>query len=259
MGGCGKKAQEIMVDMCFVKEEAERIKNLSVDCYAPSEYVAALSIFEEAGKEFKNQNEKMFLLRNYDRTDSLIRISLRIFDTVSNIIAQGAIRKKELIDKANSFKTSISNVKKKASKQKLTELVRIEKEMFTLYDRYMENCDLGAAEVVLSDAFSAYNKIIEEENKIIKEKEFQKDWKIIGKWYGNMGSGLYCSFRLLYSKKTGEYFMDRNYDDGSNDSQKLGKLGSKYMQFNSFGEYYMINSFGNLELYDRDGLIATIH
>ena len=57
--------------------------------------------------------------------------------------------------------------------------------------------------------------------------------------------------------------MENAYKDGSTSKKELvERLSAKGKKFedkeaNSFGEFYLIDRQGNLQLWDRDGLITT--
>jgi len=84
--------------------------------------------------------------------------------------------------------------------------------------------------------------------------------ELIGSWIDDrMGVGN----RTTIFRRNGKIFMENTYPDGSS-GQKIivAKRSTKGKNFvnkedNGLGEFYLIDSKGNLQLWDQDGLIST--
>ncbi len=83
---------------------------------------------------------------------------------------------------------------------------------------------------------------------------------VIGTWLEDRPA-LGCKISLV--NRDGAIFMDRTYKDGSGGSSEFVEVphpkGRSFRENrdNDFGEFYLINSRGDLEAWDKDGLIFT--
>lgn len=101
----------------------------------------------------------------------------------------------------------------------------------------------------------------EQEAKILgpSAEKPEKNKKIISRWLDEtMFAG---NKATMYSKK-GKLFLERLYSDGSSGVTRLRtkkvKGKKRFIEVgNEHGEYYLINGAGDLQSFDRDGLIST--
>ena len=72
-------------------------------------------------------------------------------------------------------------------------------------------------------------------------------------------SRAYVGGTITIVRKGSGYEMHRKFADGSRLTTKLRRRGSRFDNLDDerFGEHYIINSAGSLEMYDNDGLIST--
>ncbi len=99
--------------------------------------------------------------------------------------------------------------------------------------------------------------ITKEQEKVFKPQPADYEGKVIGQWLHNQ-----LQMKCVFLEKKDGLFMQSTYSDGSKGENKLIKKKVKggiryYEKDNDSGEYYMINSNGNLEAYDTDGFIET--
>ncbi|MCR9194611.1 MAG: hypothetical protein NXH88_07755 [Hyphomonas sp.] len=81
----------------------------------------------------------------------------------------------------------------------------------------------------------------------------------VGRWCDIPVPGLSSIDNLMVMKAEGgsEYTLELTYGDGSGTARKLTKSDSKYLAGDSFGEYYVIRSNGQLAIYDAEGFIRV--
>ncbi len=102
---------------------------------------------------------------------------------------------------------------------------------------------------------------IEEEDKLLAKKTSQYG-KIIKEWFDEgIAGGI-----LTLVKRDGKFVMVTNFKDGSVLEEEMliqktrsGEIRLDNVEGNDFGEYYMIETDGNLGFYGKDGLFRTIH
>jgi len=99
-----------------------------------------------------------------------------------------------------------------------------------------------------------------EEEKALMSKPKDLSGEIMGEWIDESPFG--AKYTLL--KRNGKIIMIRKYKDGSGSEEEMiqkkqsGKLRFEEKGGNDFGEYYLIESNGQLAIYDNAGLINTI-
>lgn len=91
-----------------------------------------------------------------------------------------------------------------------------------------------------------------------KQKSIEKNKDIIGKWFYDIP---YASHSITLYRKDNKIYMYRNFKDGSSGTHVMTlentPKGKKYQEVGEEEEYYLINSKGNLEIWDSAGLIGT--
>jgi hypothetical protein len=102
---------------------------------------------------------------------------------------------------------------------------------------------------------------IEEENKLLSRKASHSG-EIIGEWVdqGILGG------RYTFLKENGKFIMVTDFKDGSKLEKEMliqrtvsGEIRLDDVKRNDFGEYFVIESDGDLGLYGENGLFRTIH
>ncbi|WPD24353.1 MAG: hypothetical protein SD837_07270 [Candidatus Electrothrix scaldis] len=102
---------------------------------------------------------------------------------------------------------------------------------------------------------------IEEEDKLLAKKTSQYG-KVIKEWFDEgIAGGIYALV-----KRDGKFVMVTNFKDGSVLEEEMliqktrsGGIRLDNVEGNNFGEYYMIETDGNLGFYGNNGLFRTIH
>jgi hypothetical protein len=85
--------------------------------------------------------------------------------------------------------------------------------------------------------------------------------EIIGEW---IDESPYVDAKYTFLRRSDKIFMIRKFKDGSgSETEMVQKKHSRRLRFeekrgNDFGEYYLIESNGNMGIYDNDGLINTM-
>jgi len=93
-----------------------------------------------------------------------------------------------------------------------------------------------------------------------KQSSAKPGREIIGTWYDEAP---YASRKLVLYKENNKLIMESHFKDGSTMIQELiekkSSLGRRLeeKEGSSFGEFYIINKNGDLEMRDSEGLIAT--
>ena len=102
---------------------------------------------------------------------------------------------------------------------------------------------------------------IDEENKLLSRKSSHSG-EIIGEWvdHGILGG------RYTFLKENGKFIMVTDFKDGSKLEKEMliqrtvsGEIRLDDVKKNDFGEYFVIESDGDLGLYGENGLFRTIH
>lgn len=97
--------------------------------------------------------------------------------------------------------------------------------------------------------------LTEQAEKTQKSKPQPSNRKVIGKW---VDSGI-AGGTITIFRKDGGYFMETQYSDGSCGTRRLVKASAR--RYNNpesdAGDHFVINSDGDLEISDNDGLMAT--
>ena len=102
---------------------------------------------------------------------------------------------------------------------------------------------------------------IEEDLSIKPDIDIPKKSKLIGKWIDNRP---YNEGPIVIYKNKRTYFIEKIYRDGSRSKTKLNRAkistGTKFTPIGDEGngDYWIINKQKNLEIWDSEGLIATI-
>lgn len=101
-----------------------------------------------------------------------------------------------------------------------------------------------------------------EEEKELKGKSEGSANDMIGEW---LDDSPYIGGKTTLLRKSGKIIMIRAFKDGSSSEKEMiqkqqsGKLRYEEKGYNRFGEYYLIDSSGRLQVYDEAGLINTMH
>ena len=99
-----------------------------------------------------------------------------------------------------------------------------------------------------------------EQEKILKQHPDDPSREVIGSW---LDETPYMGRRITIFRQNGKLFMESVWYDGSSGKKEIvEKLSDQRRTFrekerNSFGEFYLIDSQGNLQLWDQEGLIST--
>ena len=100
-----------------------------------------------------------------------------------------------------------------------------------------------------------------EEEKALMSKPKDSSGEIIGEW---IDESPYVGGKYTLLKRSGKIIMIRKFPDGSGSEKEMiqkkqsGKLRFEEKGGNDFGEYYLIESNGQLGAYDDAGLISTM-
>ena len=100
-----------------------------------------------------------------------------------------------------------------------------------------------------------------EEEKALKSDSGGASGEIIGEW---IDESPYVGAKYTFLRRSDKIFMIRKFKDGSgSETEMVQKKHSRRLRFeekrgNDFGEYYLIESNGNMGIYDNDGLINTM-
>jgi hypothetical protein len=109
-------------------------------------------------------------------------------------------------------------------------------------------------------ATSHFNPDLEVKIHGIKKKEVNKlksiempEGEIIGKWIDNRP---YAESTIIIFKQKNQLYYRQGFKDGSYGDEKLKLKNNKYIYDNDFGEYFKIESDGNLGWYSSNGRFA---
>ena len=99
-----------------------------------------------------------------------------------------------------------------------------------------------------------------EQEEILRQQPDASSREVIGSW---LDDSPFIASRVTIFRQNGKLFIENTYKDGSSGKKEIvEKLSGKDRTFrekerNSFGEFYLIDSQGNLQLWDREGLMST--
>jgi hypothetical protein len=99
----------------------------------------------------------------------------------------------------------------------------------------------------------------EQEESFVNEPE-DSSREVVGNW---LNESLLPQSKITIYSQNGKLYMEKNFKDGSSSNKEMMKKASSSGQWyeeksgSSFGEYYLIDRQGNLQIHDSDGLIAT--
>ncbi len=99
----------------------------------------------------------------------------------------------------------------------------------------------------------------EEENALRKMPD-NLSGEVIGNW---LDDSLYVGGRVTIFRENGKLFLERKYKDGSSETKELvEKPSSRGRTFQKkegsrFREFWLIDTQGNLQLWDEEGIITT--
>jgi len=99
-----------------------------------------------------------------------------------------------------------------------------------------------------------------EQEEALKQQPDDPSREVIGSWIDDR---MHVGNRITIFRQDGKLFMENTYADGSSRKNEIvagpSTSGKKFedKEGNSFGEFYLIDSQGNLQLWDQDGLIST--
>lgn len=99
-----------------------------------------------------------------------------------------------------------------------------------------------------------------EQEKALADEPEKSSRKIVGKWLDE-GFGLPSQFTIY--RQNGKLYMEQKFTNGSRDNQEMVEKGwSSGRRFEQkqgvqFGEYFVIDRNGNLQIRDETGLINT--
>lgn len=99
-----------------------------------------------------------------------------------------------------------------------------------------------------------------EQEETLKKQPDDPSREVIGSW---LDESPFVGSRITIFRQNGKLFIENTYKDGSSGKKEIvEKLSGKDRTFrekerNSFGEFYLIDSQGNLQLWDQEGLIST--
>lgn len=102
---------------------------------------------------------------------------------------------------------------------------------------------------------------LEQAKKLTKPVALNNTQTLIGNYFHDRGD---LSCRISIFNEKGKIFKRDTYNDGSQGTQELKESRSNRglrldeLKKNDFGEFYVINSNGNLEFWDAQGLIETL-
>jgi len=99
-----------------------------------------------------------------------------------------------------------------------------------------------------------------EQESMLKEKADDSSRQVIGRW---LDEGI-LNRRITFFKQDGRLIMERLWSDGSRGTDDIietssnrGRMFQSTKGGGDAGEYYLIDNQGNLQLWDRDGLVFT--
>ena len=101
---------------------------------------------------------------------------------------------------------------------------------------------------------------IEQETKL-KQKSEDNSQKIIGTW---LDESVHMGHKITISSMDESLYVGRSFPDGSSSKNELVERsssdGRKFEDKKgaNFGEFYLLDSQGNLQVWDQDGLISTL-
>ena len=99
-----------------------------------------------------------------------------------------------------------------------------------------------------------------EQEKALRQQPNEPSQEVINSWLDQMQFG---GNRATIFRQDGKLFMENKYRDGSSSKKEIVERpcakGKKFQdkEGNRFGEFYLIDNQGNLQLWDQDGLIST--
>lgn len=100
----------------------------------------------------------------------------------------------------------------------------------------------------------------EEERSLLNEPE-DLSREVIGTW---LDESPYMGNRIIIYRKDGKLFLERKFGNGSSYEMELVQKpltrGKRFeeKEGNKFGEYYLVDHQGNLQMWDQEGLITTL-
>jgi hypothetical protein len=99
-----------------------------------------------------------------------------------------------------------------------------------------------------------------EEEEALKQQHDDPSREVIGSWLDDRP---FIGNRITIFRQNGKLFMENTYKDGSSGKMEIvKKLSDKGITFrgkeiNRFGEFYLIDNQGNLQMWDEEGIIST--
>ena len=179
-----------------------------------------------------------------------------------------------VIEKSNmgSIKSSVSiRLEKKVSRDFLHQLAfKLRESEPRKYDRmfiayYLPGMTPGSG----AWATSHFNPNLEvkilgttiEEEKALKNDSKGSSGEFIGEW---IDESPYVGAKYTFLRRNDKILMIRKFKDGSGSEKEMvqkkqsGRLRFEEKGGNDFGEYYLIDSNGNMGIYDNAGLINTM-
>lgn len=99
-----------------------------------------------------------------------------------------------------------------------------------------------------------------EQEEALRERPDDPSREVIGSWIDDR---MYLGNRITIFRQDGKLFMENTFTDGSSGKKEIvAKPPTSEKKFedkegNSLGEFYLIDSQGNLQFRDQDGLIST--
>ena len=99
-----------------------------------------------------------------------------------------------------------------------------------------------------------------EQEQALKQKPKDPSREIIGRW---LDERPFAGNRITIFRKDGKVFVENTYKDGSSGTRELlekkSPLGRRFDRVgeSTAGDHWILNSDGNLQLRDNEGLIAT--
>ena len=99
-----------------------------------------------------------------------------------------------------------------------------------------------------------------EQEKTLKQVTDDPSRKIIGNW---LDETPYAGSRIAIFRQNGKLFLENMFKDGSSGKKEVIEKSSgrkrtfRAKEKNNFGEFYLIDKQGNLQLWDNEGYIST--